>query len=66
MPHFAWQDCPDAKFDKCLGVVFPADDTGDLALLNYVDGETTVLKGYLESEPGSHLSVTVDGSRLTV
>ena len=63
-----WTLCPDTpeKYDQCLEVNFPSDKTDDVALLNHVDGETTILKGTLMKELHVHLSVTVEGSMLTV
>ena len=55
-----------AQYDKCLEVDFPLDQSDDTALLNYVNGETTVLKGFLKNEPNATLSVTVEGDVLTV
>ena len=42
------------------------DRTDDVALLNYVGGETTILKGDLMKDVNVHLSVTVEGSILSV
>ena len=61
-----WTLCPDDKFDECLEVDFPKDRATDIALLNYVDGETTILRGDLREESGVHVSVTVEQSVLTV
>ena len=61
-----WTLCPDDKFDECLEVDFPKDKATDVALLNYVDGETTILRGDLREESGVHVSVTVEQSILTV
>ena len=38
----------------------------DIALLHYVDGETTILKGKLMTESIVHVSVTVEKAILTV
>ena len=61
-----WTLCPDDKFDECLEVDFPKDKSTDVALLNYVDGETTILRGDLREESGVHVSVTVEQNILTV
>ena len=63
-----WTLCPTTgeQFDQCLEVDFPLDKTNDIALLNYVDGETTILRGQLMTESVVHVSVTVEQSVLTV
>ena len=68
LPQFMWTLCPETskKYDQCLEVDFPSDRTDDIALLNYVGGEKTILKGILMKEGGVHVSVTVEGSILTV
>ena len=68
LPQFMWTLCPETskKYDQCLEVDFPSDRTDDVALLNYVGGEKTILKGILMKEGGVHVSVTVEGSILTV
>lgn len=68
LPQFMWTLCPETskKYDQCLEVDFPSDRTDDIALLNYVGGETTILKGILMKEGGVHVSVTVEGNILTV
>ena len=58
--QFHWEGCPeDTNADQCLKVVYPGDKTEDIALLNYVDGETTILSGSLMNEQGTAISVTV-------
>ena len=74
LPKFAWTDCPidtsgdgiNWQYDKCLEVDFPLDQSDDTILLNYVNGETTVLKGHLKDDPDVHVSVTIEGSILEV
>ena len=63
-----WTLCPETteQYDQCLEVDFPSDRTDDVALLMYVGGETTILKGELMKDTNVHLSVTVEGSILTV
>jgi hypothetical protein len=60
--------CPDTteQFDQCLEVDFPSDRTDDIALLKYVGGETTILRGRLMREQNVQISVTVEGQILTV
>ena len=58
--QFQSVDCPeDSNADRCLKVVYPGDKTEDIALLNYVDGEVTILSGFLMNEQGTAISVTV-------
>ena len=63
-----WTLCPTTgeQFDQCLEVDFPLDKSNDIALLNYVDGETTILRGQFMTESVVHVSVTVEQSVLTV
>ena len=63
-----WTLCPTTgeQFDQCLEVDFPKDKSNDIALLHYVDGETTILKGQLMTESIVHVSVTVEKAILTV
>ena len=60
--------CPETTeaYDQCLEVDFPKDKATDIALLHYVDGETTILRGDLMEESTVHLSVTVEQNVLTV
>ena len=58
--QFQSVDCPeDSNTDRCLKVVYPGDKTEDIALLNYVDGEITILSGSLMNEQGTAISVTI-------
>ena len=68
LPHFMWSLCPEtsANYDKCLQVDFPSDRTDDIALLNNVDGEATILEGVLMTEQNVRVSVTIDGSIIEV
>ena len=68
LPHFMWSLCPEtsANYDKCLQVDFPSDRTDDIALLNNVYGEATILKGVLMTEQNVRVSVTIDGSIIEV
>ena len=68
LPRFMWTLCPETNevFDQCLEVDFPKDKSSDIALLHYVDGETTILRGDLMDESTVHVSVTVEQSVLTV
>ena len=68
LPHFMWSLCPEtsANYEKCLQVDFPSDRTDDIALLNNVDGEATILKGVLMKEPTVRVSVTIDENILEV
>ena len=68
LPLFMWSLCPEtsANYEKCLQVDFPSDRTDDIALLNNVDGEATILKGVLMKEPAVRVSVTIDGNILEV
>ena len=63
-----WTLCPETneEFDQCLEVDFPKDKSSDIALLHYVDGITTILRGDLMDESTVHMSVTVEQSVLTV
>ena len=63
-----WSSCPEksSNYDKCLQVDFPSDRTDDIALLNNVDGEATILKGVLMKEHTVRVSVTIDGTILEV
>ena len=63
-----WTLCPETNevFDQCLEVDFPKDKSSDIALLHYVDGITTILRGDLMDESTVHMSVTVERSVLTV
>ena len=63
-----WTVCPDTteQYDQCLEVDFPSDRTDDIALLKYVDGETTILKGMLMMEQNVKVTVTVEGNILDV
>ena len=64
---FHWTDCPsDETADQCLKVDFPADQTDDIALLNYVDGEVTILSGFLMNDQKSAVSVTMYEDHLEV
>lgn len=64
---FHWTDCPsDETADQCLKVDFPADQTDDIALLNYVDGEVTILSGFLMKDQKSAVSVTMYEDHLEV
>ena len=64
--QFEWTDCGENVADQCLMVLFPADNTADIALLNYVDGEVTVLSGHLKDDESIAISVTVEEHRLEV
>ena len=64
--QFSWTDCGDNVADQCLMVVFPSDNTVDMALLNYVDGEITVLSGHLKDDEGISVAVTVEEHQLEV
>lgn len=64
--QFEWTDCGENVADQCLMVVFPADNTADIALLNYVDGEVTVLSGHLKDDESIAISVTVEEHQLEV
>ena len=59
--EFKWIDCPtdEVNIDACLRVDFPGDKTDDIALLNKVDGENTILSGFLKDENTQAISVTV-------
>ena len=59
--EFKWIDCPvdEVNIDACLGVDFPGDKTDDIALLNKVDGEDTILSGFLKNENTQAISVTI-------
>ena len=59
--EFKWIDCPvdEVNIDACLRVDFPGDKTDDIALLNKVDGEDTILSGFLRNENAIAISVTV-------
>ena len=59
--EFKWIDCPEDEVNKdaCLRVDFPGDKTDDIALLNKVDGEDTILSGFLKNENTKAISVTV-------
>ena len=59
--EFKWIDCPvdEVNIDACLRVDFPGDKTDDIALLNKVDGEDTILSGFLKNENTQAISVTV-------
>ena len=59
--EFKWIDCPvdEENIDACLRVDFPGDKTDDIALLNKVDGEDTILSGFLKNENTQAISVTV-------
>jgi len=64
--QFEWTDCGENVADQCLMVLFPADNTADIALLNYVDGEVTVLSGHLKDDESIAISVTVEEHQLEV
>ena len=64
--EFEWTECGENVADQCLMVVFPADNTDDIALLNYVDGEVTVLSGHLKGDESIAISVTVEENQLEV
>jgi len=65
--NFHWTNCPaDEAADQCLKVDFPADRTDDIALLNYVDGEVTILSGFLMSARELAVSVTMYEDHLEV
>jgi hypothetical protein len=70
LPIFSWTTCPSVdgaeQPDKCLEVDFPSDRTDDIALLTYVDGISTILKGTLMTESSVSVSVTVEDSILTI
>jgi hypothetical protein len=52
--------CPDKTTAKvCLEVDFPKDRTDDIALLEYVDGEVTVLSGHLMKDTKQSIAVTI-------
>ena len=59
--EFKWIDCPEdeVNIDTCLRVDFPGDKTDDIALLNKVGGEDTILSGFLKNENTKAISVTV-------
>ena len=59
--EFKWIDCPtdEVNIDACLRIDFPGDKTDDIALLNKVDGENTILSGFLKDENTQAISVTV-------
>jgi len=64
--QFSWTDCGDNVADQCMMVVFPSDNTVDMALLNYVDGEITVLSGHLKEDEGISVAVTVEEHQLEI
>ena len=64
--QFQWTDCGDNAADQCMMVVFPADNTVDVALLNFVDGEITVLSGHLKGDESISIAVTVEEHQLEV
>ena len=66
--EFKWIDCPEdeVKIDACLRIDFPGDKTDDIALLNKVDGEDTILSGFLKNENTKAISVTVYGDHMEV
>ena len=64
--RFEWSDCGDNVADQCLMVVFPADNMVDVALLNYVDGEITVLSGHLKDDESISVAVSVEEHQLEV
>ena len=64
--RFEWTDCGDNVADQCLMVVFPADNMVDVALLNYVDGEITVLSGHLKDDESISVAVSVEEHQLEV
>ena len=52
--------CPaETTADQCLRVDFPGDKTDDVALLHYVEGETTVLSGHLMKDTEQSIAVTI-------
>ena len=59
--EFKWIDCPEDEVNlvACLRVDFPGDKTDDIALLNKVGGEDTILSGFLKNENTKAISVTV-------
>jgi len=64
--RFEWTDCGDNVADQCLMVVFPADNMVDVALLNYVDGEITVLSGHLKDDESISVAVSVEEHQLEI
>ena len=64
--RFEWTDCGDNVADQCMMVVFPADNMVDVALLNYVDGEITVLSGHLKDDESISVAVSVEEHQLEV
>ena len=64
--RFEWTDCGDNVADQCMMVVFPADNMVDVALLNYVEGEITVLSGHLKDDDSISVAVSVEEHQLEV
>lgn len=50
---------PEAHANQCLKVDFPSDKTDDIALLEYVDGDITILTGHLMADAKQAISVTI-------